>query len=116
MVKNRIFPLLWPLAYTTACTTAQVVIMQSCCFCMSSLFYFRSSFAQYNLIAVLAKMLLQIITDVTEDTASTGRDTGCHQEHVLCQFQLLQATAQAVVSVSLPTDTLTAESTALKPT
>ena len=58
-------------------------------------------------------MLLQIITDVTEDTASTGRDTGCHQEHVLCQFQLLQATAQAVVSVSLPTDTLTVESTAL---
>jgi len=25
MVKNRPFPLLWPLAYTTACTTVQTI-------------------------------------------------------------------------------------------
>jgi len=29
VVENRLSPLLWPLAYTTACTTVQAVIVSS---------------------------------------------------------------------------------------
>jgi len=28
VVENRLSPLLWPLAYTTACSTVQAVILQ----------------------------------------------------------------------------------------